>query len=90
MNENRLAADIRCKVVAWVLHLAFVAQENPICLEDVFQFGFEQSLIEVNLPVDAKNMIVGAIINQFTHVRRGSHPIHSVSPYSAAEAMAAV
>ena len=65
-----------------------MAQENPVSLEDILQFGFEQVMIEIDLTVDAKHMILRAVINQITCSIRRHHSVHSISPYSAAEATA--
>ena len=39
MHEDRLAADLRCVVIAGVRHLAFMAQKVPQLLEAEFHLG---------------------------------------------------
>ena len=89
MNENRLTPDMRGKIVTRGLHLAFMAQENPVRLEDGAEFRFENILVEIDVPVDAENIFLRPVIDHAVHPHRVDHSIHLFSPYSAAERLTA-
>ena len=89
VHEHGLAAQVGREIIPRILHLAFVAQENPVGLEYRPEFRFENILVEIDIPVDAKNILVRPVVDQVVNLHKVDHSIHLVSPYSAAERLTA-
>jgi hypothetical protein len=60
-DDDRLPPDVGREVVADVRDLAFVREVDPVPLEDVLHFEFEEFLVGENAPVGAVNAILGIL-----------------------------
>ena len=84
MHEHRLPTQISRKIVAWFFHLAFVAQEDPVSLEDRFHLGIENIRVEIDITVDPEDALLQPVVNHIRYPHRAYHSIHYFASYSAA------
>src|SRR5262245_22398325 len=76
-HDDRLTAELGRDVVAWLRHLAGVADEQPSRSEDALQLELEQLRIGIHAPMDA------ARFNQLSDFLRVSVAHEFISPMRA-------
>ena len=81
MDEDRLAADMRCIVIAGVRHLAFMAQKVPQLLEAEFHLGIVDIFILEDRAVQPEFVIrFRPVVDAVGQVDAGSFISHGRAP----------
>jgi hypothetical protein len=63
-HQDRMTTDISGEEIIWLRHLGFKTDEIPRGFEDVAEFGVKHFRVGKNAPVDLKDALLRAIIDE--------------------------